>query len=152
MNTLADRLKFALEKSGKKKTDLWKGCRLSSGAISHWFNNPSTQLKGKNLLCASRILGVRPEWLETGEGEISLTEREKLINQIIESLHSMPEDDVKHVSQLCGRLAKQERRSGEPDRRKIDLGFNPERRHFYPAPNFPEKKRTYTDRRKKSER
>lgn len=42
-----------------------------------------------------------------------------------------------------------DRRAGEQDRRKIDLSFNPERRHFYGAPNFPQKDKSYTDRRRK---
>lgn len=42
-----------------------------------------------------------------------------------------------------------ERPSGVEDRRKTDLGFNPERRHFYPAPNFPQKNEAQADRRRK---
>lgn len=44
-----------------------------------------------------------------------------------------------------------ERRLATEVRRKIDLGFDPERRHLYGAPNFPQKKQTYTDRRRKKE-
>ncbi|SHL41715.1 hypothetical protein SAMN05216428_102337 [Nitrosospira sp. Nsp11] len=106
MKTLAERLKFALDKSGKKKTDIWKGCGLSSGAISHWFNNPETEIKGKNLLCAARILGVRPEWLSKGTGDHALSESEKLMNQISEAMYSLQEDDLKHVSDLCVFLMK----------------------------------------------
>jgi hypothetical protein len=106
MKTLAERLKFALEKSGKRKTDLWKGCDLSSGAISHWFNNPETEIKGKNLLCAARILGVRPEWLSKGTGDYAISESERLMNQISEAMYSLKEDDLKHVSDLCVILLK----------------------------------------------
>lgn len=106
MKTLAERLQFALEKSGKRKTDIWKGCGLSSGAISHWFNNPKTEIKGKNLLCAARILEVRPEWLSEGTGDYELSESEKLMNQISEAMYSLKEDDLKHVSDLCVILLK----------------------------------------------
>lgn len=72
MNTLAKRLLFALNRSGLTKTDLWKGCGLSSGAISHWFREDGTkELKGKNLICAAKILGVNSDWLSTGKGDIT---------------------------------------------------------------------------------
>ncbi|WP_143148402.1 hypothetical protein [Nitrosospira sp. Nsp11] len=42
-----------------------------------------------------------------------------------------------------------ERRLATEARRKIDLGFDPERRHLYGAPNFTQKKQMSTDRRRK---
>ena len=69
MNTFLDRLKEAMAKSNKTKTDLWKACEISSGAVSQWFSKPTTQLRGKNLLLVARELNVRPEWLVSGEGD-----------------------------------------------------------------------------------
>jgi transcriptional regulator with XRE-family HTH domain len=43
-----------------------------------------------------------------------------------------------------------ERRAGEPERRKVNLGFDPERRHYFPAPSFPQKPNPQTDRRRKT--
>ncbi len=68
MSTLKDRLEEALKKSGKIKTDLWKGCGISSGAVTQWFNGTTQKLEGENLLKASKILNVLPEWLATGKG------------------------------------------------------------------------------------
>ena len=73
MSTFLDRLKLAMKKSGKTKTDLWRACEISSGAVSQWFSKPSTQLRGKNLLRVAQELGVNPEWLATGEGDMELT-------------------------------------------------------------------------------
>jgi len=126
MSTLAQRLAVALKRSGKTKTDLWKGCDLSSGAISHWFNNPSTELKGKNLLCAARVLEVRAEWLQTGEGDADLSAIEKLINQINIALQTMREDDVKHVSDLCKKLTRESGSSN--DERRAEKEHESERR------------------------
>lgn len=73
MNTLADRLQFALKESGLTKTALWKGCKLSSGAITQWFDGTVKTISGANLLNAARILGVSPDWLATGKGEMKAT-------------------------------------------------------------------------------
>lgn len=68
MTTLNNRLLEAMQDANLTKTDLWKGCGLSSGAITHWFNGSTHTLKGESLLNASRVLKVNPSWLATGEG------------------------------------------------------------------------------------
>lgn len=72
MNLLADRLKLALAKSGKRKTDLGKTCGITSGAITQWFDGTTKELTGKNLATAAKVLGVNPTWLATGVGEMSV--------------------------------------------------------------------------------
>lgn len=70
MNTLAERLKIALKESGKTKTDIWRACGISSGAVSFWFNGATQNLEGNNLLTTANLLGVNPEWLATGRGQM----------------------------------------------------------------------------------
>lgn len=70
MNTLAERLTLALSESGKKKTDIWRACKISSSAVTQWFNGSVKELEAANLLCAARVLGVNPNWLATGKGEM----------------------------------------------------------------------------------
>lgn len=50
MNTLAERLKIALADSGATKTDLWKACGISSGAVTQWFDGTTSNSKVKTLL------------------------------------------------------------------------------------------------------
>ncbi len=69
-STLQDRIKLALEMSGRSKTDLWKGCGVSSGTVTAWFKGPNQTISGINLMNACKILGVNPEWLATGMGEM----------------------------------------------------------------------------------
>jgi phage repressor protein C with HTH and peptisase S24 domain len=69
-STLQDRIKLALELSGRSKTDLWKGCGVSSGTVTAWFKGPNQTISGINLMNACKILGVNPEWLATGMGEM----------------------------------------------------------------------------------
>jgi phage repressor protein C with HTH and peptisase S24 domain len=56
--------------SGRSKTDLWKGCGVSSGTVTAWFKGPNQTISGINLMNACKILGVNPEWLATGMGEM----------------------------------------------------------------------------------
>ena len=68
MSTLRERLLEAMQDANLTKTDLWKGCGLSSGAITHWFNGSTQTLKGDSLLNAAKVLKVNPIWLNTGKG------------------------------------------------------------------------------------
>lgn len=68
MSSLADRLKLALRASGKTKTDIWKACGISSGAVTHWFNGSTQEITGANLTNTASVLGVNAEWLATGRG------------------------------------------------------------------------------------
>lgn len=70
MSTLQDRVKLALKISGKSKTDLWKGCGVMSGTVTSWVKGPNQTISGKNLINAARILGVNPDWLATGAGDM----------------------------------------------------------------------------------
>lgn len=73
MSTLADRLKIALAESGKRKTDLWKACKITSGAVTQWFDGSVEQLESKNLLIVSDLLKVNSTWLATGKGRKELS-------------------------------------------------------------------------------
>lgn len=72
-STLQDRIKLALEKSGLSKTDLWKGCGVSSGTVTTWVKGPNQTISGVNLMNAAKLLGVNPDWLATGRGNMSST-------------------------------------------------------------------------------
>jgi phage repressor protein C with HTH and peptisase S24 domain len=70
MSTLKERLEEAIAEAGVTKTAIWKACGLSSGAVSQWFSGSTQNLDGENLLNASKVLGVNPEWLATGKGRM----------------------------------------------------------------------------------
>lgn len=72
MNTLQQRMARALLKSGLKKVDLTRLCKVSSGTVSLWFNGPTQKLDGPNLLKVAEVLDVNPEWLSSGKGEMEL--------------------------------------------------------------------------------
>ena len=72
-STLQDRVKLALKISGKSKTDLWKGCGVSSSTVTTWVNGRNKSIGGQNLVKAAEILGVNPHWLGSGEGDMHLT-------------------------------------------------------------------------------
>lgn len=68
-NLLADRLKEAM-KGPPKITGvmLAKACGVKPPSVSDWLTGKSKTMEGANLLAASRLLGVNPEWLATGKG------------------------------------------------------------------------------------
>jgi len=71
MNSLAERMKFALENSNlKNQNALVRACGISAPSVCNWFNGETTELRGENLLKAAKTLGVSPEWLATGKGRM----------------------------------------------------------------------------------
>lgn len=68
MNTLRERIQWALNNSGLTQADLVRATHRTRAAVSDWFTGATQSLKGDTLLLAARALKVRPEWLATGVG------------------------------------------------------------------------------------
>ena len=98
--TLQDRIKLALEKSGLSKTDLWKGCGVRSSTVTSWFKGPNQTISGINLMNASKILGVNPDWLATGNGEMKAeiySLNNGAIEPYIEIFNKNPNEPIKSI-------------------------------------------------------
>lgn len=72
MNSLAERLRWALNYSGKKKIDIAKACSITRSAVSFWFSGETQSLEASNLTTTAKLLSVVPHWLATGEGPRTL--------------------------------------------------------------------------------
>ncbi|MDC4764831.1 helix-turn-helix domain-containing protein, partial [Acinetobacter baumannii] len=71
MNTLAERLRYAMEVLPPKKikgVDLARAVGVKPPSVSDWLSGKSKTMEGENLLKASKFLGVNPNWLATGNG------------------------------------------------------------------------------------
>lgn len=71
MNTLADRLRYAMEVLPPKKikgVDLARAVGVKPPSVSDWLSGKSKTMDGTNLLAAANFLNVSPTWLATGKG------------------------------------------------------------------------------------
>lgn len=66
--SLADRLTRALAHSGLSQAELARAAGVKPPSVHGWLSGKSKFLRGENLLSAARALGVRQQWLATGEG------------------------------------------------------------------------------------
>lgn len=82
--TLAERLKLALEKSGKTQRALAQFCNTSTAAVNYWLSGKTKELAASNAIKAAIFLGVSTEWLTTGKGNMN--------DGSVSALHD--EDDV----------------------------------------------------------
>lgn len=99
-STLQDRIKLALEKSGLSKTDLWKGCGVRSSTVTSWFKGPNQTISGINLMNASKILGVSPDWLASGNGEMraeTYSQKNGALEPSIEILNKNSNEPIKSI-------------------------------------------------------
>lgn len=73
MKTLAERVKFAMDSATPKKikgVDLARCVGVKPPSVSDWLSGKSKTMEGENLLRAAKCLGVNPQWLATGSGEM----------------------------------------------------------------------------------
>lgn len=72
MNSLADRLRYAMEVLPTKKikgVDLARAVGVKPPSVSDWLSGKSKTMEGENLLRAANYLKVDPTWLATGIGK-----------------------------------------------------------------------------------
>ena len=105
MNTLAERLRYAMEILPPKKVkgiDLARAVGVKPPSVSDWLSGRSKTMEGENLIKAAKFLGVNPDWLATGAGEPKEINEVKFKNLDIEAFkqkYNIPdsEEAVKFV-------------------------------------------------------
>lgn len=68
MQTLADRIRWALAQAKMSQAELARQTGLKQPSIHGWLSGKARFLRGENLLSAALALGVDPDWLATGQG------------------------------------------------------------------------------------
>lgn len=63
-----DRIRHAIEASGKKKGQVAAECGVAPSAVTQWIKGESKALKPENLYALARATGFSPEWIAIGEG------------------------------------------------------------------------------------
>lgn len=67
---LTERIKLAIRQSGKTKKALASAVGVSPSAVTQWTNGSTKSFEGENLVKVARFLGVSPDWLASGTGEM----------------------------------------------------------------------------------
>lgn len=73
---LSDRIKEAIEESGKSKADIARACSVTSGAVTQWIDGATKSLKAEKALALERATGFRASWLTSGRGPRKVADRE----------------------------------------------------------------------------
>ena len=69
MSTIRERLAIALaKKRNGSQAELARACGVKQPSVNDWFSGKTKTLKADSLVRASRYLGVRLEWLQSGLG------------------------------------------------------------------------------------
>lgn len=66
--TLAGRLKLAMNRARINRKQLAEGCGVSGVAVHKWLSGSTGALRENTCAKAATVLGVSPQWLNTGEG------------------------------------------------------------------------------------
>lgn len=88
MNTLAERLRYAMEVLPPKKikgVELARAVGVKPPSVSDWLSGKSKTMEGENLLRASKFLNVNPSWLASGTERFNQAREINLNNWISKS-------------------------------------------------------------------
>lgn len=80
MNTLAERLRYAMEVLPPKKikgVDLARAVGVKPPSVSDWLSGKSKTMEGENLIKAANFLSVDASWLASGKGSHQPIKQEK---------------------------------------------------------------------------
>lgn len=69
MNTIGERLSFAIKKRGVKQVDLAKKINIAPASLSQ-FNSGARKPSDRTIADICRVLNINEQWLRTGEGEM----------------------------------------------------------------------------------
>lgn len=81
MNSISERLKYALELRGMSAAELSRKLGVSKASVSLWLSSATKDLTATNALNAAKLLNVDPYWLVFGTGgpEAKLSSQEQNI-------------------------------------------------------------------------
>ena len=85
MNTLGERINWAINQRQLERKDLAKKLRVSTMAIGDLINNKTK--KPRNILELAEILGVDAKWLQSGEGELPEISTALSPSELIDTQH-----------------------------------------------------------------
>ena len=113
MNLLSfsDRLAFALERAGKKPVDLAKSLQISRAAVSQLLSGASKSMKPEHLVAAARYLGVRIEWLATGEEPMQSRSLSARHRRLLDYADKLPPETLDAVLHLLSASLLQQRKA-----------------------------------------
>ena len=102
MNTLGERINWAMNQRQLERKDLAKKLRVSTMAIGDLINNKTK--KPRNILELAEILGVDAKWLQSGEGELPEISTALSPSELIDTQHKHRIDylDVRAAAGLTG--------------------------------------------------
>ncbi|MBD9415904.1 XRE family transcriptional regulator [Pseudomonas sp. PDM16] len=64
----SERIRRAIELSGKKKGEIAAECGVKPSAVTQWITGETKALKAESVFALGRATGFNPEWLATGTG------------------------------------------------------------------------------------
>jgi SOS-response transcriptional repressor LexA len=67
---LQERIKAAMIYAGAKQATIVSALKVSRAAVSMWVNGPTQEIKSKHAMQLAALLGVNPDWLAYGKGDM----------------------------------------------------------------------------------
>lgn len=67
MNTLADRLKQAMDEAAVKQVDVARAAGIKPPSVADWLTGRTKNIRGANLVSVARYLNVSEAWLADGK-------------------------------------------------------------------------------------
>lgn len=104
MNSISERLKFALNLRGVTAAELARRLNVSKASVSLWLSATTKDLAATNALNAAKVLDVDPYWLVFGTGglETKLSTKEQ---NIIGAIRKLDDDSKDLAEKLISKIS-----------------------------------------------
>ena len=102
MDTLKNRLDYAMKRAGKKQIDLVRDLDLPKSSINQYLSGISKQMDSGRLYMIAEYLGVNPIWLLGFDDTMNDTEK-----TILDMCRSLNDEDLKKVMDYLTGLCKE---------------------------------------------
>lgn len=98
METWNERLKQAVEKTGKNGNQIAVALKIAGSSVQAWLGAgtiaPAQDIKGEKLIRLCQFLGIRPEWLLFKEGPMFPANAKNLSPEMQELISALIEIDA----------------------------------------------------------
>lgn len=112
MNTLQERIQYAITASGKTVADVVQKCHVSAQAAYAWIRGDIKNLRNEHLFALAELTGFEARWIATGQGpDRPPRGKNEKVNEVLRAMENMPEymvdkiaADVKSLKELADRI------------------------------------------------
>jgi transcriptional regulator with XRE-family HTH domain len=83
----------------KKPADLARYVKVSRSSVSSWMSGDTKTISGTNAFAVARFFGVKPEWVQNGNGDKYYSDKEAIALNT-ENMSALPKETIAFINDI----------------------------------------------------